>query len=1133
MAGEFDIYFKSGSDTQVNYAEGDNVASIEITNSDQDYYQNGMITLFDVPSSQALGDTVMIFIEGTLQFDGYVARRQQQFVGGKKTETYQIVGKTYDLWRHKTGSNDVYADVRTGFIASSLVAEYGTDISIGSVGLSDGALIGEIDLSNMVLGDALVELTSYDGFKFYVDNTDTFQYRYAGYSGYQFTIEEDDILDMTPLEEADEDLVNDVLVVGGTGYTEKTNVDNYGGTFTNPSSMVFPSAMIVAQRFKAEGNTLSAVKLWLDRSRDPNQPAALDFEIWENTSITPWTDDFANYDYLSSNSNAGMNINVDLYSASPAHSYLELGHSGAVKAYDQTNAGTKYAENYAFAMRFLCTGNFIPISGAFDLPWNYANKMMLMVSKSGASSEPVDTFSSSLAWGNTIVNSNDFYWCRFNKALELQSGNQYCLVFKYDYDNSQQIKSFYSTTSPSNDWYKQCYKKTASDADWVTTTRDFKCKLYGKPAYHYTGQILSDPYFSDCKYMKVSLLGPRSSNHIFISGSNDNEATWIGLTDSEWHTFDSESGDGVVVKYKMSSNGLWTPQISGATLQIADDSGGFEEILINDNFTGWNHYMDHQNYRMNLQMVDSYLVLDDEDATGHKRNYLSQEGPRIDEVEGGIYMVTQMFKPTWRNRPSSAEFYCGTTTNKNANWILGMLCRTGATGAPDFTQMIASGQASQPVGWSNVRFTGSTGEPCETYLQSGITYALVGKFLVNRGGGPGYLIYNYNRLESYDSRSIKSYHSNSAAGSGWDWGGSYDTWWSDPTKEQCAYRMRFHYAYPFSGSTESKSYYESARYLKATWTDLVNEDRITISGTLTDRDEWVLMENGVWYDFGFTCTSGHRISYFLSSNGYENTKIGHMVLESRQIVGGGQPKSGTKIEHSDDLSWAENEIPYPPSWSAWEAYSAPKLGGGDITPGEYYWLVFTHYSGGGEQDGKYWKFWYDPSSTNYPDGKLMMSKDREDFFKIKWSSNTESPDVVPPGNMRFQLGWTEGQITATSSNTESINLYGRHFKKISDSNIIRQADADLRAYLEVSGSQILKKKGTLTIDGRTDMSNEYRFSTNLPTFGISSIHDVVSYTQRIAEDGFSTTINYGKRPYDISKDLSDMKYRLQKVESAV
>ncbi|RLG29109.1 hypothetical protein DRN98_08720, partial [Methanosarcinales archaeon] len=296
MSFSFDLYFNSGQPNAVHYQKGDKVSHIEITNSDQDYYQHGVIRLFDV-TAQNIGDTVQLYINGELEFDGYVARRKRDMKYGKIGHEYQVVGKTYDLWRYPTDDNAIYSG-QTAYIASSLVSTYCENITAPDVSVTDGVYTSEIDLTNKTVGDALVALTELDGYRFYVDNQNHLQYYYPEKRDYDFIITDDDIVDMTPVEEADEDIINDVIVIGGSDYSKKAKLAT-----KHPSSAVFPSGVLVAQQFTADDNRLSAVKLYLARSSGDNKPDSLNFEIWGNTYGLVFSDDFNNYNNILSSSN--------------------------------------------------------------------------------------------------------------------------------------------------------------------------------------------------------------------------------------------------------------------------------------------------------------------------------------------------------------------------------------------------------------------------------------------------------------------------------------------------------------------------------------------------------------------------------------------------------------------------------------------------------------------------------------------------------------------------------------------------------------------------------------------------------------------------------------------------------------
>jgi len=70
--------------------------------------------------------------------------------------------------------------------------------------------------------------------------------------------------------------------------------------------------------------------------------------------------------------------------------------------------------------------------------------------------------------------------------------------------------------------------------------------------------------------------------------------------------------------------------------------------------------------------------------------------------------------------------------------------------------------------------------------------------------------------------------------------------------------------------------------------------------------------------------------------------------------------------------------------------------------------------------------------------------------------------------------------------------------------------------------QIIPKKGTVTIDGRTDLKTYYRFSSNFDNFNINEIWDVVSFTQSINQEGYQSIINYNKQPFSLTKKITDL-----------
>jgi len=271
----FNVYFNSGLGLRENsFTNGSNVTKISISNSDQDFYQNGILEIYNC-SQQNVGDDVDVYINDLLEFSGYVARRQIHHKAGTTLYTYQLIGKTYDLWRFRTGQNELCTGY-SSFIASSLVSKYCYPTVYGNSNTSDGyEFINSLDLSDIPVGDALVALIGYDGFKFYVDNDRSLvYYNPSGIATNTIRITEEEILDMSPVEEADEDLVNDILVIGGSGYSQITSVPiPTGKTTSQVSSAIFKPNMYIAQKFKPKDGVLSAIKLLLDRTVEPNSPS--------------------------------------------------------------------------------------------------------------------------------------------------------------------------------------------------------------------------------------------------------------------------------------------------------------------------------------------------------------------------------------------------------------------------------------------------------------------------------------------------------------------------------------------------------------------------------------------------------------------------------------------------------------------------------------------------------------------------------------------------------------------------------------------------------------------------------------------------------------------------------------------
>ncbi len=794
----YDIFFKSGADDAVHYQEGDNIQLIQIENSDNNYYQNGTISLYDMVSSQSVGDEVQIYISDTLQFDGYVSRKEQTIDTGKKVENLQIIGKTYDLWRYHTGKDITFSSgVITGYIASSLVGTYATGISGAYDFTNSGTVLGDtLDLSYQTIGDALTSLVNLDGYKFYIDTSDNLYYYKPEKRLYDFTIEEDDIVDMSPIEEADEDIINDVLIVGGTGYSKYTKVST-----SYPSSTVFPSGVIVAQQFRSEDNILSAIKLYLGRSQEPYRPDALNFEIWEDKSVDVFDDPFDDWSYISGQSNSNMKV---------MNGFLQL-------------SGSQSIDNQSYY---------------------YPNSV-------------------TESYGNQSVNLNN------------------CL-------------SDYPT-------YAGLRGKSALDSrtDWEFT--------------------LTNPQYIDMMHIKYR---------------RDNVAVKVD---------------------KVFVSGSWTDW-----LEIRNDDVSFPD--------------------------GSYATVTS----------------TFDIADCGyIYSGVKKIKIQW----------------------------TGA-----------------PVGASPFYF-----RIYEVKVREYEKYNLSGNVKTHMFSSASNI--NYLRVEP----------------------------------SNVTYSSQIMY----SGTCDSG----------ANWTKLYANSSVGIANPGKRIALWYIMNPSG----NFWATPS---SLTLSP---DTPLIGSCLLRaSETLLGGGEPKSGSKIVWSDDITPTYSYVTYPPDWTEWMVYTYPKLA---LTQDKTYWMIMFNNSSNSE----YWKYYYDPNSA-YNYGKIMYSWDG-----ASWSSNSDDPTHVKPGNLSFQMGWKEtDHVVATATNQDSIDTYGRLFRKITDTTITTSGAAQDRADAEVSGMTDIPKKGDIVIDGRTDMETHYRFSSNFSNFDIDEIWDVVAYTQTIDNRGFTTSINYGRHRFDITKKISDL-----------
>ena len=128
------IIFNSGTASQQTITDTSNIYYLDITNSDQTYYQNARLQLSNI-SGLSIGDTAMILINDSLEFDGYISR-QTLLPAGTKLYDLQLIGRTYDLWRFTTDSDATYSKKTTNYIISSMISAYASGISLTGLNLT-------------------------------------------------------------------------------------------------------------------------------------------------------------------------------------------------------------------------------------------------------------------------------------------------------------------------------------------------------------------------------------------------------------------------------------------------------------------------------------------------------------------------------------------------------------------------------------------------------------------------------------------------------------------------------------------------------------------------------------------------------------------------------------------------------------------------------------------------------------------------------------------------------------------------------------------------------------------------------------------------------------------------------------
>jgi len=310
MSLTYNIIFNSGQVSQFNYEEGADVASIMITNSDQSYYQTADLQLYDMLSTSVdtldINNTLKVYINNTIEFDGYVNRIQTS-IDGTKIHNIQAIGKTYNLWRFVTSSNVSYTNKYSSYIVSSLVHDYcsgnGFYVAPPDIGSTSGSFVDKVEFPNMEIGSCIGRMARLDGYTFYIGSDNKLNY-YEPEVTTQFTVVESDIIEMSPYELSDDSMKNDVFVVGSVQYEKYSEAtespDGYfyiSGTKVGGSDGKYISQKITVPD-DLHADWLSSIKLYVDRSVGDNIPYYLRGRIRGDDTGEPSSNFYASSDSL-------------------------------------------------------------------------------------------------------------------------------------------------------------------------------------------------------------------------------------------------------------------------------------------------------------------------------------------------------------------------------------------------------------------------------------------------------------------------------------------------------------------------------------------------------------------------------------------------------------------------------------------------------------------------------------------------------------------------------------------------------------------------------------------------------------------------------------------------------------------
>lgn len=233
MALTYTITFNSGEAEEWSVSNGNEVAFIKVTKTINSKYQSALISVRTNDNTPEIGDTVLIQINSTTIFNGYVSRTQES-IAGIRTWEIQLIGKTYDLWRERidgTGQSS-HSNNYTSYMISSMVADY-TSLTFPQADNIGQMLNGEYNFLDMSVGDAVTKVSGFDNYYFYVNESDELIYYQPGTT--QMTITEADLLSRKPFEKSDDEVYNSIVVRGSAGISgtaeDATSISTYGKHF--------------------------------------------------------------------------------------------------------------------------------------------------------------------------------------------------------------------------------------------------------------------------------------------------------------------------------------------------------------------------------------------------------------------------------------------------------------------------------------------------------------------------------------------------------------------------------------------------------------------------------------------------------------------------------------------------------------------------------------------------------------------------------------------------------------------------------------------------------------------------------------------------------------------------------------